>query len=61
MLGGAQFGDKFLKGVVRELVPVVGDYRLWDAKESEDISFIEAKDILDGDFGQSFGFYPFVK
>ena len=59
VLGGAQFGDEFLKGVVRGLGPVVSDYRLWDAKASEDIYFIEAKDVLGGDFGQSFGFYPF--
>ena len=26
---------------------------------SEAISFIEAKDILGGDFGQSLNFYPF--
>ena len=31
----------------------------WDAKPSEDISFIEAKDVLGSDFGQSFDFYPF--
>ena len=59
VLGGAQFGDEFLKGVVCDLSPVVGDYCLWDAKPSKDISFIEAKDILGGDFGQSFSFYPF--
>ena len=59
MLGGAQFGDEFLKGVVCELSPVVGDYHLLEAKPSEDIYFIEAKDILGGDFGQSSGFYPY--
>ena len=59
VLGGAQFCDEFLKGVVCELSPVVSDYHLWDTKPSEDISFIEAKDILGGDFGQSFGLYPF--
>ena len=59
MLGGAQFGDEFLKGVVCELSLVVGDYLLWDAEPSEDVSFIEAKDVLGDDFGQSFGFYPF--
>ena len=57
VLGRAKFGDKILEGVVRELGSIIDDYRLWDAKASEDISFIEAKDILGGDFGQSFGFY----
>ena len=59
VLGGAHFGDEFLKGMVHELGPVVGDYLLGDAKAIEVISFIEAKDILGGDFGQSFGFYQF--
>ena len=45
--------------MVRELGPVFTNYRLWDAKASEDISFIEAKDVLGGDFGQSFDIYPF--
>ena len=58
MLSCAKFGNEFLKGAVRELGPVVGDYRLWDAKTSEDISFVEAKDVLGGDLGQSFAFYP---
>ena len=61
VLGGAQFGDEFLKGVVCELSPVVDDYILWDAKASEDIPFVEAEDILGGDFCQSFYFYPFGK
>ena len=57
-MGCAEFGDEFLKGEVCELGPVVGDYRLWDTKMSEDISFVEGKDVLGGDLGQSFGFYP---
>ena len=61
VLGGAQFGDKFLGGVVYELGPVVGDYRSWDAKASEDIPFVEVEDVLGGDFCQSFCFYPFGK
>ena len=51
MLGVAQFGGEFLKGVVCELSPIAGDYCLWDAKPSEDVSFIEVKDISGGDFG----------
>ena len=59
MLGGAQLGNKFLKGVICELSPISSDYRLWDDDSSEDVSFVEAKDVLGSDFGQSFGFYPF--
>ena len=59
VLGGAHFCDEFLKGVVCEPSPIVGDYLLWDDKPSEDISFMEAKDVLGSDFGQSFDFYPF--
>ena len=53
MLGRAKFGDEFLEGVVRKLGSIVGDYHLWDAKVSEDISFVEANDVLASDFGQA--------
>ena len=59
MLGRAKFGDKFMEGVVRVRGPVVDDYRLWDAKTSQNISLVEAKDVLGSDFGQGFSLYPF--
>ena len=57
MLGRAKFGDELMEGVVSELGSVFDDYRLWDAKANEDISFVEVKDVLGSDFGQGFGFY----
>ena len=45
--------------MVCELSPIIGDYHLRDAESSEDVSFVEAEDVLGGDFGQSLGFYPF--
>ena len=59
VLGGTQLGDEFLKGVNCELGPVVVDYCLWDIEPSKDVSFVEAKDVLDDNFGQCFGLYPF--
>ena len=58
MLDLAKFGDELMEGVVCELGLVVGDYRLWDAKTSQDISFVEVKDVLGRDLCQDFGFYP---
>ena len=57
MLVRAKFCDEFVEGVIRELGPVVGDYHLWDAKTSQNVSFIEASEVLGSDFGQGFGFY----
>ena len=51
MLGGAQLGDEFLKGLICELGLVVGDYCLYDVEPSKDVSFVEAKDVLGGNFG----------
>ena len=59
VLGGAQLGNKFLKVRICELVPVVDDYCLWDTEPSNDVSFIEAKGILGGNFSQCFSLYPF--
>ena len=61
MLGDAQLGDKFLKGVIGKLSTIVGDYRLWIAESREYIYFVEVKDVLGGNFGHSSSFYPFCE
>ena len=58
MLGRTKLCDKFVEGVIRELGPIIGDYRLWDAETSHNISLVEAKDVLGNDFGQGFILYP---
>ena len=50
VLDGSQLGDEFLKGMICELGPVVGDYCLRDAKPRKDVSFVEVKDILGDNF-----------
>ena len=58
MLGCTKICDEFVEGLIRELGPVVGDYRLWDTEASQNISLVEVKDVLGSDFGQGFGLYP---
>ena len=51
MLGCTKLRDEFVEGVIHGLGPVVGDYRLWNAETSQNISFVEAKYVLGSDFG----------
>ena len=46
VLGGAQLGNKILKGLISEMSTVFGGYRLWNYESSEDVSFVEAGEVL---------------
>ena len=61
VLNNAQFSDKFLKILVRELCPVVNDNGLRYAEAIKYVSFVETKYVLYLYFGQSLCFYPFCE
>ena len=61
MLFGIEFGDEASEALVGELGTAICNQRLRDSKSGEDVSFVEAKDVMGGDFREGLDLYPFCK
>ena len=61
MLFGTEFGDEASEALVGELGTVIYNQRLRDSKSGENVSFVEAEDVMGGDFRKGLGLYPLCK
>ena len=53
-----EHSDGVLELLVGKLCPIVSDKCLQYAEPGEHVSFVETKNVVQRDFGESFNFYP---